>query len=141
MENRIIRNMLGVAISLSIFGFMLSKMMSSGIELPALMVRPDYVPESAVQRISARIWFDCQPTENNQVNHFRVTIYDGDTASVRLRRNFFDNPEIVENSTFVVSGPPVTADELRRLFRLYDGELIYLKNGETMRPDYDLSYR
>ncbi len=141
MGNRIIRNMLGVTISLVFFGFMISKMMTSGVAPPSMMSRPDYVPESAVQRIAARIWFDCQPAESNQANHFKVTIYDGDTASVRMRKELFDNPETVENGTFMVSGPPVSAEELRELFRLYDGEMIYLKNGETMTPVYDLSYR
>jgi hypothetical protein len=141
MEYRMTRIILGVAISLSIFGVMLSNMLPTGLDLPSPMTRPDYVPESAVQRITARIWFDCEPAESQQANHFKVTIYDGDTMSVRMRRNFFDNPEIVENGAFVASGPPITPDDLRRLFQFYDGETIYLRNGETLSPLRELSYR
>ncbi len=141
MGRKAIINFAWVTLSLLFFGVLMSKLSGTGVQLPAAMSRPDYVPESAVQRISSRLWFDCAPAADKQTNHFDITVYDGDEAQVKRQQGLLPHPEIVGDGTFALSGPTRSVEELRRLIRIYDGEIIYLKNGEILEPVYRLSSR
>ncbi len=139
MGQRLITWTIGALFSLAFFSVLMSKLSTTGVQIPSLMARPNYVPETAVQRIAARIWFDCQKSEDGNPNHFEVTIYDGDTAQVRMREDIGFPTEIVAIGTYELSGPAVTPSELRHLFHFYDGEIIYLKNGEDLTQVFDMS--
>lgn len=141
MGRKTIINFAWATLSLLFFGVLMSKLSDTGVQLPTPMSRPDYVPESAVQRISSRLWFDCAPAADKQTNHFDITVYNGDEAQVKRQQGLLAHPEIVGDGAFALSGPARTVKELRHLIQTYDGEIIYLRNGEILEPVYSMSSR
>lgn len=99
--------------------------------------RPSYVPETAIYRMTGQMWIDIHPSADSTPNKFECTVYNPDSVAVEMRRGLLVSPEIDAAGTFELEGRITSVDEVRKLVNLYDGELLYLKDGRLMTPVYN----
>lgn len=120
------------------FGLRVLFFSESGVGLPNLTTdRPSYVPATAVYSRMDRSWIDVQLSDDGVAEHFRCTIYDGDTLNVARQRHFFDNPEIVGGGIYELDGGASGLAQLRRMVYFYDGYDITLRDGRLLTPVYN----